>query len=141
MLERQNRQSMRLLKSTVSDDLQFVEWVDSIIHAVIHRTQPAQIYVVKIDNWFGRRWLRFSGKASGALGVREAELTMPPFIPSRVVSEHRFLLRGSNVKSLRRLHIHQKSGHNLTRRIERAVRFPRHYFGTAMVRERMGAVV
>jgi hypothetical protein len=40
-----------------------------------------QTYVVKIDNWFGKRWLGFSGKALGALGVRKKKLTLPPFHP------------------------------------------------------------
>jgi hypothetical protein len=33
----------------------------------------------------------FSGKALGALGVRKKKLTLPPFIPSRVVSSVGFL--------------------------------------------------
>jgi hypothetical protein len=108
---------MRFLKPTASDDSRFVEWVDGLIHVLVERTQPAQLYLVKVDNWFGKRWLRFSGKAVGALGVSKSELTMPPFIPSRIVSQERFSERGST-QPHRDLHRYQRSGENLNRRLE-----------------------
>jgi hypothetical protein len=55
-------------KSESLDDADFVAWVERVIENVEQRFVTEQSYVVKIDNWFGRRWLGFSGKALGALG-------------------------------------------------------------------------
>jgi hypothetical protein len=82
-----------------SDDApEFVEIVESAVSGILHRYAPVSLDLIKIDNWFGRRWLYFSGKALGALGVwnvptdRRPEnlLRIPPFVPERVVSQRRF---------------------------------------------------
>jgi hypothetical protein len=112
---------MRFLKTTASDDSQFIEWVDAIIHSVVERTHPGKVYVVKIDNWFSKRWLRFSGKAVGALGVWSDELTIPPFIPSRIVSQLRFTGESLANERNERVHVYQRSGENLHRRIKRVL--------------------
>lgn len=77
-----------------------------------------QTYVMKIDNWFGKRWLGFSGKALGVLGVRNEKLTLPPFIPSRVVSQRRLFERDAPLGRRKRLHVWQRSGENLQRYTE-----------------------
>lgn len=53
--------------------------------------------LTKIDNDFGSKWLGFSGKALGALGVWHNpsyhpanNVRIPPFVPNRVVSQRRF---------------------------------------------------
>jgi hypothetical protein len=62
------------------------------ITAAIYRSVPADAYVVRIDNWFGDRWLSFSGKIAGALGVRShgEDMTLPPFHPRRVEGRRHF---------------------------------------------------
>jgi len=45
-----------------SDDLEFVELVEQVISACAHQSAADQIFVVKIDNWFDRKWLGFSGR-------------------------------------------------------------------------------
>ena len=72
-------------------------------------------FVVKIDHWFGKRWLGFSGKAIGKLGVRKRKLTLPPFIPSRVMSVRRFTATGKAAGRFPRIHRWQRSGDNLQR--------------------------
>lgn len=42
---------------------------------------------ILIRDWFSQRWLRFSGKTLGQLGVRIAALAVPPFVPERVREE------------------------------------------------------
>src|SRR5262249_54069328 len=69
-------------------------------------------------NWFGKRWLGFSGKALGALGVRKKKLTLPPFNPSRVVSQRRFIESGTPAGRRKQLHVWQRSGENLQRYTE-----------------------
>ncbi len=82
-----------------SDDAPgFVRQVEQVANGVIVRHTPKTLVLVKIDNWFGSKWLGFSGKALGAFGVwnkpydRPAdEIRIPPFVPSRVVSQRRFV--------------------------------------------------
>lgn len=110
------------------DDVRFIDWVEAVIGQTIGRTAPEELYVIKIDNWFGRRWLGFAGKVFGALGVRKPrnKITLPPFIPSRVVYEQRFTRRRNSpayvpAVPIRPLHIRQESGENLQRRLENQV--------------------
>lgn len=80
---------MRLIGLTVNedDDPSFINLVQRIIHGVVSTKKPKDYCVVRIDNWFGQRWLNFSGKMLGALGVRKTpNTTFPPFVPSRVRS-------------------------------------------------------
>jgi hypothetical protein len=101
-----------------TDDPEFVAWVEAVIQGVEEQFDCEESYVVKIDHWFGKRWLRFSGKALGALGVRKHRLTLPPFVPSRVVSQRRFFSKRSRPGASRPLHKRQRSSENLQRRIE-----------------------
>jgi hypothetical protein len=105
-------------KPDPSDDPEFLDWVESVVVGVEKRFKTDQTFVVKIDNWFGKRWLGFSGKTLGALGVRKTKLTLPPFIPSRVVSQFRFWREGFHPGRQRGLHVYQRSGENLQRYVE-----------------------
>ena len=77
----------RVLRRVAS---RYLDWVEAAVVGVEEAIKTDQAFLVKIDNWFGKRWLGFSGKALGALGVRKEKLTLPPFIPSRLVSQRRF---------------------------------------------------
>lgn len=101
--------------SDPTDDLKFVQWVETVITGVDEALKTDLFFVVKIDNWFGKRWLGFSGKTLGALGFRKDKLTLPPFIPTRVVSQHRFWQAGTDPGRRKRLHVWQRSGENLQR--------------------------
>lgn len=103
------------------DDADFVAWVERVIENVERRFATDQSYVVKIDNWFGQRWLGFSGKTLGALGVRKSRLTLPPFVPSRVLSQRRFFQEGARSTPHRKLALWQRSGQNLQRYVDVAV--------------------
>jgi hypothetical protein len=81
---------VRYTESEVTDDPQFLDWVEAVVIAVEDTFKTDLAFVVKIDNWFGKRWLGFSGKSLGVLSIRKKKLTLPPFIPSRVVSQRRF---------------------------------------------------
>ena len=105
-------------KPESSDDPAFVAWVETTIKAVAGQFATDQTYVVKIDHWFGKRWLGFSGKFLGAVGMRKSRLTLPPFVPSRVVSQRRFVSTGVRSRPRRRLHVWQRSGENLQRYTE-----------------------
>lgn len=109
---------VRYTKLEPSDDPQFLDWVESVVAGIQEKFDTDQTYVVKIDNWFGKRWLGFSGKALGAIGVRKSKLTLPPFVPSRVVSQRRFWQSGRRLEPRKQLHAWQRSGENLQRYVE-----------------------
>src|SRR5687767_7333422 len=106
-------------KPEVTDDPGYLDWVEATVVGVEEAIKTTdQTYVVKIDNWFGKRWLGFSGKTLGAAGVRKEKLTLPPFIPSRVVSQRRFFEAGASPRRRKLLHVWQRSGENLQRYTE-----------------------
>lgn len=90
-----------------------------LIQNVVTQRSPAKLFVVRIDNWFGENWLGFGGKVMGAVGVHPTELTVPPFKPSRVVSQRVFARAESGsyaeVDSVERLHRDIPSEENLRR--------------------------
>lgn len=103
------------------DDPAFIEIADAVLRAVVRQTRPQELWIVRIDNWFGDRWVSFSGQTHGTLGIRHPqELRMPPFVPSRVVSES-YYRRAGDADELApasapiRLHIKQPSSANFTR--------------------------
>jgi len=57
------------------DDAEYLDWVETAIVGVEEAVKSNETYVVKIDNWFGQRWLGFSGKLLGKAGVRKKKLT------------------------------------------------------------------
>ena len=79
------------------DATEFVEQIGCAVNGLLSRYLPATLVVVKIDNWFGKRWLGFCGKFLGVAGVTlkthstpPKHIRIPPFVPERVVSQHRF---------------------------------------------------
>ncbi len=80
------------IQPDADDASEFVGKVEALANGILRRYEPPALIVIKINNWFSVRWLRFSGKVLGALGVwnRDAALSIPPFIPNRVVSQRKF---------------------------------------------------
>jgi len=72
------------------DSTEFMEKVRALIGVACDR-EPARLYVIRIDNWFGPKWMHFSGKALGFIGVHQRSLHVPPFVPNRVVAERVFV--------------------------------------------------
>jgi hypothetical protein len=77
------------------DSAEFLEKVRALAVGVALDYKPARLYVIRIDNWFGPKWMHFAGKftvAKGAaIGVHLTTLHVPPFIPHRVVEERVFV--------------------------------------------------
>jgi hypothetical protein len=104
------------------DDVDFIHLARTAIADEV-KIASREIYLVKIDQWFGKNWLRFSGKVMGAFGIKKWRLTPPPFHPSRVVFERHFTIEpGAKAyvedEALRPLHIHQTSEENRRRYID-----------------------
>jgi hypothetical protein len=77
------------------DSAEFVDGVRALGVGVAHDYEPPRLYVVRIDNWFGPKWMHFAGKISVAkgrgFGVHKTRLRVPPFVPQRVVAERVFM--------------------------------------------------
>ena len=109
---------LRYTEPDAGDDFEYLAWVEHLIKGVDRCIESDRLFVVKIDGWFGQRWLGFSGKALGALGICKKKLILPPFIPSRVVSQYMWSLRDRNRGRQPRLHVYQRSGENLHRYLD-----------------------
>ena len=105
-------------KSEPTEDPQYLEWFEAVITGVDEALKTDLFFVVKIDNWFGEAMAWLLGKTLGALGFRKEKLTLPPFVPARVVSQHRFWQAGTDPGRRKRLHVWQRSGENLQRYTE-----------------------
>jgi hypothetical protein len=80
----------------IDDAPDFVRQVEQVANGVIRRQAPDTLVLIKIDNFFGSKWLGFSGKVLGAVGVWHNpsyhpanNVRIPPFVPNRVVSQRR----------------------------------------------------
>ena len=76
------------------DSAEFMKKVQALALGVARDYEPARLYVVRIDNWFGPKWMRFAGKFTAgkgfAIGVHKTTLHVPPFVPHRVIAERVF---------------------------------------------------
>ncbi len=102
----------------------FVKCVGSVARGLCRIHAPAELIVVRIDNWFDHKWVGFSGKILGALGVWKKTLTIPPFVPGRVCWQRRYQ-RVSSSESYEltdpgpSLHITDKSTPKLRREVSK----------------------
>jgi len=104
------------------DSAEFMKKVQALVMGVARDYEPARLYVIRIDNWFGPKWMHFAGKFTAgkgaAIGVHKRILHVPPFVPHRVVAERVFERPDFEVTVARPpLHIECTSKLALTRRI------------------------
>ena len=73
------------------DSAEFMGKARALAIGVARDYEPARLYVVRIDNWFGPKWMHFAGKFTAgkgaAIGVHTRRLHVPPFVPNRVVGQ------------------------------------------------------
>jgi hypothetical protein len=118
---------MRLIGLSVKedDDRQFISLAQKLIHGVVQTRMPKDYCVVRVDNWFGDRWLNFTGKILGQLGVRKlGRITFPPFVPSRLGSYTLFTWNQEkdeyvSVENFRVVHKWQRSAENFQNFVDR----------------------
>jgi hypothetical protein len=83
------------------DSAEFMEKARALAIGVARDYEPARLCVIRIDNWFGPKWMHFAGKftagkrprgfPTAAIGVHKTRLHVPPFVPSRVVGQRVFV--------------------------------------------------
>jgi hypothetical protein len=118
-----------------TDDPRFLELAKHLIVQLVTQSLPDKIFVIKVDNWFDHKWLRFSG--IGSVGFfwgmnapdtaldefSQDKITFPPFNPKRVVGEWYFLrdASGEYLPSFGAPYVHQRklapSAENLHKRV------------------------
>ncbi len=110
------------------DSAEFIEKARAIAIGIVQDYLPARLYVVRIDNWFGPKWMHFAGKftagtrlrgfPTAAIGVHKTRLHVPPFVPSRVVTQRVFVGPDyEDTVAAAPLHIECPSKQALSRRI------------------------
>lgn len=104
------------------DSDEFLGKVRALAIGVARYYEPARLYVIRIDNWFGPKWMHFAGKFTAgkfaAVGIHKTRLHVPPFVPSRVVGQRVFV--GPDYEEMvaaAPLHIECPSKQALSRRI------------------------
>jgi hypothetical protein len=107
----------------LEDSVEFVAKARAIAIGIARAYEPARLYVIRIDNWFGPRWMHFAGKFTAgkgfAVGAHKCRLHVPPFVPHRVVAERVFIGPEYDMTVVAApLHIECPSKEALTRRIE-----------------------
>jgi hypothetical protein len=105
------------------DSAEFIGKAQALAIGIAQDYEPARLYVIRIDNWFGPKWMHFAGKFTAgkgaAIGVHKTRLHVPPFVPHRVVAQRVFV--GPDYEetvAAAPLHIECPSKQALHRRIE-----------------------
>ena|SRR5579859_5488971 len=129
---------MRYLPLNDEDDNKFIENARRILAGCLKSIQPKDLYVTHTDNWFGGKWLNFSGhkikKSSLNLPTTQREFgdtkvevsssrrTLPPFEPNRILSQNYFRSHATGIYihrgTGRKLYAHQ---HSFTDNLKRYV--------------------
>jgi hypothetical protein len=82
---------MVTIELTDNIDHDFVAIVERVLNHTLRLYRPDGVYVVLIDNWFDHKWLEFnSSKNDNDLSGWRNKLELPPFEPSRVLSQSYF---------------------------------------------------
>jgi hypothetical protein len=114
---------MILIRTMRGDDASFISLINRAVERVVQEIKPNDVFVIRTDQWFDHKWLGFSGKILGAVEIRQERLTIPPFVPERIVSEEAFSFEKSSSSYdsfvAPPLHLRQSSRENLTRFIDR----------------------
>jgi hypothetical protein len=114
---------MITLQRSHDDEAGFLDRVQWLVSGCVKEYKPAEVYVIRIRDWFDYKWCYFSGKMSGAVSLSKfVNLTLPPFVPNRVVSQDHYDHVADGVYEVSDappLHIRQPSEANFKRLIRR----------------------
>lgn len=111
------------LRETEERDSGFVPLVERALNNALQFTSPKEVYVIRINGWFDYKWQEFAGTLMHEIAIwRHNKLRLPPFNPTRVLSERYFRvgpdLANFEATPAKLLHIHQPSAENLSRAVK-----------------------
>ncbi|MEE8561981.1 MAG: hypothetical protein V3S92_00025 [Alphaproteobacteria bacterium] len=72
------------------DAAEFISRATAIVWGFCCLALPKEIILVKIDNWFGFKWVEFFLYRERKFGIPMDTLTLPRFTPNRIVWQHRY---------------------------------------------------
>jgi hypothetical protein len=79
------------IRSTKNDAPEFMNKIQALVSGLLRLDRPNQAFLVKIDSWFGPKWLGFSvGTRLSPSSLRGEVLRLPLFVPNRVVDQRCF---------------------------------------------------
>ena len=104
------------------DDPAYVRRIADITTGMLLTYRPDRVFCTSVRGWFDAKWLGFSGKILGAVGVWRSELTLPPFNPNRVICQdygtwHPHAERYVSAHRRASIHRWQTSSRNLSRKL------------------------
>jgi hypothetical protein len=114
-----------MLNQLREDESGFLEQVQWMVNGCVNEYKPSELYVIHIRDFFDYKWCYFSGKIMGAVGISKfCDLTLPPFVPNRVLSQDHYKRTGTNghfyeASPAAPLHVRQSSEANFKRFIRR----------------------
>jgi hypothetical protein len=88
-----SEQAPIVFPSEDGDDPHFLHLVRLLIAAELKSLAPPEFFLVRIDNWFDDKWLRYSEMRRKS---PYAYATFPPFTPARVLKEWHFVRESSD---------------------------------------------
>jgi hypothetical protein len=75
-----------------NDAPEFIEQIRACVEGVARLQRPSKLILVKINTWFGPKWLPFSAPTRDPeAGIQASHLSMPLFVPNRVISQRSFM--------------------------------------------------
>jgi len=91
------------------DDENFLSALNGFVDQLTEDLEPAEVYTIRINDWFDHKWLGYSGRGIIQFPYSEPyilakldkrfldKLTFPPFNPKQVIAEHHWELQKSGI--------------------------------------------
>ena len=117
------------IKVDSGDSVIFIQNINKITERFVEKCEIEELFFIKVENWFDHKWLNYSGKSviqfhggpfleSALQNEWRDKITVPPFNPSRIISEIFIKIGFSQPKSFhKKLHSLKGSNDNIHNRI------------------------
>lgn len=99
---------------------EFESIVDRVLRNSLRLNDINEAYLIRVKGWFDYKWEGFAGTVMHEIAIWRGELRIPPFHPSRILSEKRVRLKQNTLSEVEHLHplqVAQASSENLRRKV------------------------
>ena len=105
-----------------NDNQEFTSKLTRFIINYSVKINPTEVFIIRVDNWFDKKWLNFSGTVMHEVSVWDSdEISVPPFHPNRILKTTKYNFHNGifeEVDENVELHIFQSSSNNLKRKFK-----------------------
>ena len=111
---------MSLVTEHTDSQMEFEAIVDRALRNSLKQHDIDEAYLVSVKGWFDYKWEGFAGTLMHEIAIWRGVLRIPPFHPSRILSEKRLRLDKNTLQEIEHrhpLHIAQASSENLGRKV------------------------